>query len=49
MLLLLGALATYGFLFLLLRRLTAAKAHVHAGGMVALALAMDVRRVYLGV
>jgi hypothetical protein len=40
MLLLLGALASYGLVFLLLRPFTAVKAHVYAGGMVALALAV---------
>jgi hypothetical protein len=39
-LLLLGTLAGYGFVFLLLRRLAPAKAHVCAGGVVAVALAV---------
>jgi hypothetical protein len=38
-LLLLGALASYGVVFLLIRRLTPTKAHVYAGWMVAVALA----------
>jgi hypothetical protein len=40
MLLLLGTLASYGFVFLLLRRLTPASAHVCACAMVAVALAV---------